>query len=171
MAQRLSLAEPGSSGSVAKNIVLAAYTPQRPGHRSTEKDIRPWAAAIWGCSAVRPCFPGPRYLHRGDVFQDDTRVDGTKVHDDSAGRSTYWGLAATTIGATLHEMGHTFGLPHCKDGRGIMTRGFDRFNRVFTLVEHPVAVTAASCRSPPIRRLLRPHQRRLSAVEPMVPAG
>ncbi len=69
------------------------------------------------------------------AFMDDTRVDPARVHDDSAGRGVIWGLASTTIGATLHEMGHSFGLPHCKDPLGIMTRGFDRFNRVFTLTE------------------------------------
>ena len=31
--------------------------------------------------------------------------------------------------------GHAFGLPHCTDDLYIMTRGFDRLNRVFTLVE------------------------------------
>jgi hypothetical protein len=34
-------------------------------------------------------------------------------------------------------MGHTFGLPHCKDPLGIMTRGFDHFNRCFTFRDPP----------------------------------
>ena len=69
------------------------------------------------------------------VFGDETEIDATQVHEDSAGRKTVWATASTTIGATLHEMGHAFGLPHCSDGLCIMTRGFDRLNRVFTLVE------------------------------------
>lgn len=121
----------------AKNIVLAAYTRKDPdtGQLKGHTALGGGNLGLFGSASV---FSWPRDISTAvDVFQDDTRVDGTKVHDDSAGRSTYWGLAATTIGATLHEMGHTFGLPHCKDGRGIMTRGFDRFNRVFTLVEPP----------------------------------
>ncbi|MHC4735584.1 MAG: hypothetical protein ACYTDW_14185 [Planctomycetota bacterium] len=43
------------------------------------------------------------------------------------------------MGAALHELGHTFGLPHSRHRHDIMTRGFDRFNRVFTLIEPPHA--------------------------------
>lgn len=71
------------------------------------------------------------------IFSDDTRVDPKRVHDDSAGRGRIWALASTTVGATWHEMGHSFGLPHCKDGLGIMTRGFDKFNGVFTFRDPP----------------------------------
>ena len=37
----------------------------------------------------------------------------------------------------VHELGHTFDLPHSREPLDVMTRGFDRFNRVFTLVEPP----------------------------------
>lgn len=119
----------------AKNIVLAAYTrkDQQTGQMKGHTALGGGNLGLFGSASV---FSWPRNISTAmDVFNDDTAVDGTQVHDDSAGRSTYWGLASTTIGATLHEMGHTFGLPHCTDGLGIMTRGFDRFNRVFTLVE------------------------------------
>lgn len=69
------------------------------------------------------------------VFDDPTPVDPARTFDDSAFRSTLWGSAATTMGATLHEMGHTLGLPHSPHPFSIMSRGFDRFNRVFTLRE------------------------------------
>jgi hypothetical protein len=64
-------------------------------------------------------------------------VDPGIVHDDSAGRTNHWGMAATTIGAVCHEVGHTFGLPHTTDHRGIMSRGFDHLNRMFAFTDAP----------------------------------
>ena len=75
-------------------------------------------------------------------FSDTTPVDNTKLWDDSNSRSVFWGLAATTMGAVLHEMGHSFGLPHVADPESIMSRGFDHFNRVFTITE-PAALGGA----------------------------
>jgi hypothetical protein len=75
------------------------------------------------------------------AFTDDTLIDKTRLHDDSANRGKAWAVASTTIGAMLHEMGHTFGLPHTGDPSSIMSRGFDRFNRMFTLVEPPTVRT------------------------------
>ncbi len=72
---------------------------------------------------------------------DPTRIDGTKIKDDSVGRSSYWGCGATCIGASLHEIGHTFGLPHSTDPTDIMTRGHDHFYRPFLLREAPSAYT------------------------------
>ena len=62
-------------------------------------------------------------------------VNPANVHEDSAGRGTWWAVASTTLGAALHEMGHAFGLPHCYEPRCIMTRGFDHLNRFFTFTE------------------------------------
>jgi hypothetical protein len=41
------------------------------------------------------------------------------------------------MGACLHELGHAFDLLHVTDPQGIMSRGFDRFSRVFVPVEAP----------------------------------
>ena len=71
------------------------------------------------------------------AFDDTAKVDTTKVADDTAFRGTNWAMAATGIGAWLHELGHTFGLPHSPDGRCIMSRGFDMFNRAFVVREAP----------------------------------
>lgn len=121
----------------AKNIVLAAFTrkDQKTGRMKAHTALGGGNLGLFGSASV---FSWPRSIPDAvSVFHDATRVDPTRVHDDSVGRSTNWGLASTTIGATLHEMGHTFGLPHCKDRFGIMTRGFDHFNRVFTFIEPP----------------------------------
>ncbi|MBI5834383.1 MAG: hypothetical protein HZB16_18965 [Armatimonadetes bacterium] len=88
--------------------------------------------------STNPLYAWPANLR--DVqraFDDATRVDTAKVCDDTAYRGTNWAMAATGIGAWLHELGHTFGLPHSPDPRCIMSRGFDMFNRAFVLREAP----------------------------------
>jgi hypothetical protein len=72
------------------------------------------------------------------AFSNATPVDDTLIWDDTNGRSTLWALASTTIGAVLHELGHTFGLEHQMfDPMSIMSRGFDYFDREFILQEPP----------------------------------
>lgn len=73
------------------------------------------------------------------AFLDARRVDPKKIFSDSVGRHTFWAIASTTIGAALHELGHTFSLPHSRHPHDIMTRGIDRLNRFFTFVEPPHA--------------------------------
>lgn len=121
----------------AKNIVLAAYTRKDPGTGKLKGHTALGGGnlGLFGSGSV---FSWPRDISTAlEVFADESKVDPKKVHEDSAGRGTYWGVASTTIGATLHEMGHTFGLPHCTDALGIMTRGFDHFHRVFTFYDPP----------------------------------
>jgi len=72
-------------------------------------------------------------------FMNARPIDPKQFFSDSVGRHTFWAAASTCIGASLHELGHTYGLPHSRDAQDIMTRGHDRFNRVFTLVEPPHA--------------------------------
>ncbi len=73
------------------------------------------------------------------AFADSTPPDTSYVADDTAWRHTNWAMAATGIGAWIHEGGHALGLPHTEDVRGIMNRGGDRFNRTFVMVEAPSA--------------------------------
>jgi len=72
-----------------------------------------------------------------DAFADTDHIDPDKTYEDSAFRRTRWGNVSTAYGAFLHELGHTFGLPHCADGFGVMSRGFDFFNRRFMTFEPP----------------------------------
>lgn len=64
-------------------------------------------------------------------FLDITPVNSLRFMDDSGYRGTLGGCFATTLGSVFHELGHTFDLGHTKDG--IMGRGFDNLDRVFTV--------------------------------------
>ena len=68
-------------------------------------------------------------------FSDERMIAELGLFDDSAGRNAAWANFATGVGALLHELGHTFGLPHVEESYGVMNRGFDRFNRLFMLTE------------------------------------
>lgn len=93
--------------------------------------------ALFGSSSV---YTWPETLADvAVVFSDATLMAEFDGLDDSGGRSTVWGSAATTLGAMLHELGHAFGLPHGTHPFCVMTRGFDRFNRLWTTVEPPRA--------------------------------
>lgn len=65
---------------------------------------------------------------------------------ESAWRRTRWGAVSTTLGATLHELGHTFGLadaaPEDKTVPELdfMNRGFPHFGRIFLVLESPSAL-------------------------------
>ena len=71
------------------------------------------------------------------VFANTSVLDPNKTFEDSAYRHTVWANVSTAYGAALHELGHTFGLPHSPDVFSIMSRGFDYFSRSFTVIEAP----------------------------------
>lgn len=58
---------------------------------------------------------------------DDRKVDRLKFMDDSCNRGTFWACYSSGLGATLHELLHTFDLGHSK--KGIMASGFHEFQR------------------------------------------
>ena len=119
------------------NVIVPAYTRFDPETRevSNHTALGGSGQALFGSGML---YAWPNGL--GDVFRafsDPRPIEHEKTLDDTAGRSTYWGAAATNIGATAHEMGHAMGLFHGRGHCDIMTRGFDHFGRVFTLVEPP----------------------------------
>ena len=73
-----------------------------------------------------------------DAFAD-ARPISEDFAADSGFRRTRWALTASTLGAGLHELGHAFGLDHSTAPTDFMSRGFDRFNRIFAVVEPPDA--------------------------------
>ncbi|GFS72203.1 putative zinc metalloproteinase C607.06c [Nephila pilipes] len=62
-------------------------------------------------------------------FGDKRKIDRRILMDDSANRGWYWACYSTGLGATLHELGHTFDLGHTNGG--IMGRGFDDIHKYF----------------------------------------
>jgi hypothetical protein len=123
----------------AKNLVIPAFTRFSPDTKKTYAHTALGAGqlALFGGANI---FTWPNSLNEAKkAFSDATIIDTTKFFSDSVDRHTFWAAASTTIGAALHELGHTFDLPHSQSPHDIMTRGFDRFNRAFTLIEPPHA--------------------------------
>lgn len=71
------------------------------------------------------------------AFVNPMPIDPTAYVSDSAGRHTMWSIASTSIGAMMHEVGHSMGLPHTVDWRDMMTRGMDHIGRNFVFYDPP----------------------------------
>ena len=132
--------------STGVNVVVTAFTRYDPAVNTLRghTEIGGNGLALVGSGLL---FTWPSGL--GDVagrFQDTRLLDCAKVTGDPVERGTFWSAASSSIGATLHELGHALGLFHCRDPLGIMIRGFDHFNRVFVLVEAPHRGTGRSIR-------------------------
>jgi hypothetical protein len=136
----------------AKNVVVAGYTYFDPEKKKVfaHTALGGGGLGLFGSGGM---FTWPNSLEDTfRAFSDSTPVDPGIVHNDSAGRSNHWGMAATTIGAVCHELGHTFGLPHTTDGRGIMARGFDHLNRTPSASMIWVATCGSGSRTSMVRR-------------------
>ena len=121
----------------AKNFAVAGYSRFDPATGKTRAHTALGGGGL-GLFGSGNLYTWPsRIADAQSAFMDARRIDGKRTQDDSAGRNTFWGAASTTIGASLHETGHTFGLPHSKEPQDIMTRGFDHSNRAFTFVDPP----------------------------------
>ena len=86
-------------------------------------------------------FSCPDEVGDAPEYFSDPSVVSSQWFRDSAYRNTRWALTSSTLGAGLHELGHAFGLSHSADPNDFMSRGFDRFNRIFTLVEPPSSLS------------------------------
>jgi Putative peptidase family len=71
------------------------------------------------------------------AFSDSTRINTRLVADDDDGRNTAWSASNYTA-VMLHELQHTWGLPHSRNPQDVISgRGFMYFNRFFTFVDPP----------------------------------
>ncbi|KAJ2257784.1 hypothetical protein GGI13_000798 [Coemansia sp. RSA 455] len=64
-------------------------------------------------------------------FLDTTQTDTRYLANDCGGCGEYWRAANVGMGAFLHECGHLLTLAHTPSG--IMSRGFDDYNRTFMI--------------------------------------
>lgn len=123
------------SMSTGKNLVIAAFAQYDPVRRTTLAHAGLGGGGLAYFTNLS-LFSWPSSLQQVEAaFTDPTRVDPNRVSNDTVGRGTFWALASTTIGASLHELGHTFGLPHSSDPFSVMSRGFDYFTRAFVMAE------------------------------------
>lgn len=124
-------------GSTNHWFALLGFTGYENGHATGYYALGGGQLAAFGAGSVGYW---PRSITEvAKVFANRKEIDVANDFDDSAYRKTVWANASTCIGAWLHEAGHTFGLPHSPDGRSIMSRGFDFFNRAFMSYEPPSA--------------------------------
>lgn len=119
------------------DIVVMSFTRKKNGRLFAHTALGGGQLALFGGASM---FTWPSSVR--DIcpaFLDARPIDSDRFFDDSGGRGARLGRRAstsTTIGALLHELGHCLSLPHpCADadanGGGIMSRGFDDFDRLF----------------------------------------
>lgn len=114
-----------------KYLVIMGFSSYADGQMLAHAALGGGNLGIFGGLHLHTC---PRTIEEiPSRFSDDTQIDTDILPDDSAYRGSYWANCSTGMGASLHELGHTFGLPHTD--YGIMARGIDHFNRLFMLAE------------------------------------
>ncbi|XP_031551520.1 uncharacterized protein LOC116288818 [Actinia tenebrosa] len=118
------------------------YDPPPP-EEFDEKDVHLYVKAHTALGGGHLALFGTGGLHTWadnvddlvSCFTNSKKVDRRCLFDDSCRRGFYWANYATGLGASMHELGHCFDLAHTP--KGIMGRGFDDFNCVFTLWRNP----------------------------------
>ncbi|MFZ6876501.1 hypothetical protein ACO0LF_31005 [Undibacterium sp. Di27W] len=122
-------AEPASSN--FKNMVTMGFSSYQNGKIVGHAALGGGNLGIFGSLHLYACPASLDQLSAS--FGNAKKIDALVLPDDSGNRETYWAQCATGMGASLHELGHTFDLEHTPTG--IMSRGFDNFNRLFMLRE------------------------------------
>jgi hypothetical protein len=127
---------------MAKDLAVMAFTSFDPATKRNRAHLALGGGnlACFGGSTLYACPNSIADVQR--ACMDARMTDTDRFASDSIGRNSYWANMSTCTGACLHELGHTFGLPHSADYNGIMVRGIDNFTRKFVFVDPPSAGNA-----------------------------
>lgn len=82
-------------------------------------------------------------------FTDETRASTTEVANDNNECGTHWECLTITLGAFMHEIGHSLGSPH--QVSGVMLRDYTTLNRSFLTKEAFSVRTRSYGAQPPIK--------------------
>lgn len=115
-----------------KNMVTMGFSDYAQGKNLAHTALGGGSLGIFGGLHLHTCPDSIEEIIPS--FSNTTRIDTSILPDDSNGRGTYWANCATGMGASLHELGHTFDhLMHTDTG--IMSRDLDYFSRLFVMEE------------------------------------
>ncbi|MEI7835180.1 MAG: hypothetical protein WCK05_02065 [Planctomycetota bacterium] len=121
-----------------KNLVCVAFSRhnKQTGRASAYTALGGDDVALMGGACFYTWPTGVKNILK--TFLSDVQIDKANFHADDRERYAVWATAATTVGSGLHEVGHTFTLPHTlSHKRGIMLRGADSLNRYFSFIDPP----------------------------------
>jgi hypothetical protein len=104
--------------------------------------IRGHAALGGGTDRIKLAIFGSQGLHSWPMnwesihkaFTDCTRLNINEVANDCNECSQYWECLCVSLGAFMHEIGHSLGCPHQESG--VMLRDYTTMNRKFLTYEH-----------------------------------
>lgn len=105
------------------------------------KLIRGHAALGGGTDRIKLAIFGSQGLHSWPMnwesvhraFTDCTRLNTNEVANDCNECSQYWECLTVSLGAFMHEIGHSLGCPHQE--HGVMLRDYTTMNRKFLTTE------------------------------------
>lgn len=133
-----------------------------------------------GAGGLALCGTGCLYTWAQNVEElswrlyDTRQVDRLHFMDDSNYRGTLSACYSSSLGGVLHELGHTFGLGHTRDG--IMGHGFHDICHIYTVSVDNAETVANNISAPPVQSSgsegvvhenpLEPRKIRLTTLEP-----
>ncbi|XP_065280293.1 uncharacterized protein [Dermacentor albipictus] len=108
-----------------------------------------------GAGGLALCGTGCLYTWAQNVEElswrlyDTRKVDSLHFMDDSNYRGTLSACYSSSLGGVLHELGHTFGLGHTRDG--IMGHGFHDICHIYTVSIDKAETVGDNISAPPVQ--------------------